>query len=290
MIPVRFDYECPGSLDDALALLAKRNGAAVIAGGQSLIPAMTTRRQAPTVLIDIRRIGELGGISSLPDGGIRIGAATTLDQIASAADVRARFTALAEAAEVAGDPAVRHRGTIGGALGAGHPAGDVIAAVIALGGSVNATSRRATRAIAAQDFVTAPHTTTLKAGELITSVDLPAPGKRTGSAYVKVRNPGSGYAICAVAAAVTLDADGPIRDARLAVTGAADRPVRLEAAELAIRGGTAPGATGSIGPAVHDARLDWTTDVAASGEYRRHLAEVLARRAINLAAQRGGSA
>lgn len=261
----------------------------MLAGGQSLIPAMTLRHQAPAMLVDIGRIDDLRGTSSLPDGGLRIGAATTLDEIASSSQVRSRFTALAEAAESAGDPAVRNRGTIGGGLAAGHPAGDLIAAVLCLGGAINATGRRGGRAIAAEAFATGPYATALKAGEIITSVDLPAPQRGTGSAYVKLGHPGSGYAICAVAAAVTVGTDGTVAGGRIAVTGAADRPQRLSTAERALDGDAAEAAARAR-QAADEAGLDFRSDLAASADYRAHLTQVLTERAIALAAERGGSA
>lgn len=290
MIPVRFDYLSPATLDEALTLLAKRDGAAVVAGGQSLIPAMTVGRQAPAALVDIRHIGEVRGISALPDGGLRIGAAATLDEIASSDKVRSRFTALSEAAESAGDAAVRNRGTIGGGLAAGHPAGDLIVAVQALGGTINVARRRAKRTIAADKFVTGPYATALKAGEIITSVDLPAPEPGTGSAYVKLRHPGSGYAICAVAAAVTSGKGGKVSASRVAVTGAADRPARLSSVEGALKGKVAREAAAKAGASASKAKVEFASDTSASSDYRKHLAGVLAERAILLAAQRGGEA
>lgn len=290
MIPVKFGYASPATLEEAVALLARHTNAAVLAGGQSLIPAMTVRRVAPGLLVDLRQIPGLRGISTADRGGLRIGGATTLDEIAASTRCRSGWTALAEAAEAAGDAQVRNRGTIGGALADGHPAGDMIAAAIALDAAVNVTGTAGARAIAAADFATGAYRTSLQPGEIVTSVDLPAPAARSGSAYVKLRHPGSGYAICGVAAAVTVQADGTIGASRIAVTGAADHPTRLPSVERAVLGQAPPKASAAVAKAIAGAGLSWTSDLAASADYRAHLASVLTERAVAAARQRGGPA
>jgi aerobic carbon-monoxide dehydrogenase medium subunit len=291
VIPVKFTYRLPATIEEASALLAGHAHAAVLAGGQSLIPSMTVRRTAPSMLVDIRKIGGLRGISKLPrKGGLRIGAATTLDEISGSPVVAATHEALAEAAGSVGDPQVRHRGTIGGALADGHPSGDLIAAAIALDATVNVSGPKGTRAIAAADLVTGPYATSLARGEIITSVDLPAAAARSGSAYLKIRHPGSGYAVCAVAAALTVGADGTVGSVRIAVTGAADAPVRLGAVEKAGVGKTVADAAAAAGKATTKAGLTYRSDLAASAEYRAHLASVLTERAVALAGERAGSA
>jgi aerobic carbon-monoxide dehydrogenase medium subunit len=291
VIPVKFTYRSPATIEEATALLVGHAKAAVLAGGQSLIPSMTVRRTAPSMLVDIRKIGGLRGISKLPrKGGLRIGAATTLDEISGSPVVAATHEALAEAAGSVGDPQVRHRGTIGGALADGHPSGDLIAAAIALDATVNVSGPKGTRAIAAADLVTGPYATSLARGEIITSVDLPAAAARSGSAYLKIRHPGSGYAVCAVAAALTVGADGTVGSVRIAVTGAADAPVRLGAVEKAGVGKTVADAAAAAGKATTKAGLTYRSDLAASAEYRAHLASVLTERAVALAGERAGSA
>jgi len=290
IIPVKFDYASPATLDEAIAILADHANAAVLAGGQSLIPAMTVRRVAPSMLVDLRRIEGLRGQSTTEGGTLRIGAATTLDEVAASAQIRSRWTALAEAAEAAGDAQVRNRGTVGGALADGHPAGDVIAAAIALDAVVHVTGRQGTRSIPAADFATGPFATALQPGEIVTSVDVPPQAARSGSAYVKLRHPGSGYAICGVAATVTISADGTTGASRVGITGAADHPVRLPSVEQAIHGKSLAAAAMAAAEAVPAAGLTFGSDLAASAEYRAHLARVLTERAVALAAQRGGTA
>jgi carbon-monoxide dehydrogenase medium subunit len=290
IIPVKFDYAAPETLEEAVGILAGNADASVIAGGQSLIPALTVRRTAPSVVVDISQIASLHGISSADDpAGLRIGATTTLAEIAADPAIRTGHTALAEAAESVGDPQVRHRATIGGSLGAGHPAGDVIAAAIALRAVIVLAGPDGTRRVAAEAFVTGPYATAIRAGEIITSVEIPAAAPGSGSAYVKQRHPGSGYAICGVAAAVTVGAGG-IEAVRLAVSGAAEHPRRLEGAEDAASGKSIADAAAAASEAVAHAHLKGVSDVAATAAYRKHLAGVLAGRAIDLAGQRAGGA
>lgn len=291
IIPVKFDYVAPATLEEAVGLLAGNPAAMVVAGGQALLPAMTTRRVRPSVVVDVGRIDGLRGISVVSDrSGVRIGALTTLAEIAANDEIRVSLTALAEAAEAAGDAQVRNRATIGGSLADAHPAGDVIAAVIALGGSIAVTGPKGAREIAATHFVSGAHTTALTPGEIITQVELPAPAAGGGSAYIKQRHPGSGYAICGVAAALTVGRDGKVATVRIVATGAAGHPGRLEGAEEAASGLTLADAAPAAAAAVGRSRLRGITDLAASGAYRKHLAGVLAARAITLAGQRSGGA
>lgn len=291
IIPVKFDYAAPATLEEAVVILAGNPDASVIAGGQSLIPALTVRRTAPSVLVDISQIASLHGISSAGDPAVlRIGATTTLAEIAADASIRSKHTALAEAAGSVGDPQVRHRATVGGSLGAGHPAGDVIAAAIALRAAIVLVGPAGTRRVAAEDFVTGPYATAAGAGEIITSVEIPAGASGGGSAYVKQRHPGSDYAICGVAAAVTLGSGGSVEAVRLAVSGAAEHPRRLEGAEEAAAGKSLADAVAAAGAAVAQAHLKGASDVAATAAYRKHLAGVLAGRAITSAGQRAGGA
>ena len=252
---------------------------------------MSVRRVAPTTLVDIGGIAALRGIASGgAGGGVRIGATTTLSDIAADTSIRTRWTALAEAAEAAGDAQVRNRGTVGGSLADAHPAGDILAAAIALDGAVNISGPDGTRQIDAAEFVTGPYTTVLGRGEIITSLDLPAGAAGRGSAYVKQRHPGSGYAICGIAASLTLGSGGRAEAVRIAVTGATEHPGRLHGAEEAASGEPVDAAAGAAEAAVWRSRARFVSDLAASAAYRKHLAGVLTGRAIRLAGERGGVA
>jgi carbon-monoxide dehydrogenase medium subunit len=290
IIPVKFEYATPATLEEAIGLLTDHAGASVVAGGQGLVPAMTVRRMAPSMLVDVRRIKGLRGISAAGGSSdLHVGAATTLAEIADDAGIRSSFTALAEAAEAAGDPQVRNRGTIGGSLADGHPAGDIIAAAIALDAVITLAGPSGARDVAAAAFVTGPYETVRRAGEIVTGIAFPAGSGERASAYVKQRHPGSGYAICGVAAAVSVHG-GTIQSVRIAVTGATAHPARLEGAEDAAAGSAAGQAAAAVEAAVVHSRLHFTTDLAASAGYRKHLAGVLAGRAVAIATQRGGPA
>ena len=283
MIPVAFDYVTPATLDEAIALLAFNLDARVIAGGQSLIPAMSTRRLAPSMLVDLRRIAGLRGITALDGSGVRVGAATTLDELGTSMELRSRASALADAAVAAGDTQVRHLGTLGGALADGHPAGDLIAAVSVLDAVVTLVGPDGERSMPAAQLVTGPYQTCIGRGEILISVHVPAPAGRSGSSYVKVRHPGSGYAICGAAAAAILGADGGVLSVRVALTGVADHSAIVEGIRT---GGGAETMAQAAAAAVGAAGLAFVSDLAASGEYRAHLAGVLAGRAVDAAVWR----
>ncbi|MFN8621799.1 MAG: FAD binding domain-containing protein [Chloroflexota bacterium] len=281
MIPANLAYQAPATLAEAIALLAGTPGATVLAGGQSLIPALTTGRASASLLVDLRRVPGLAGITR-SGGTLRVGAATTLDALASSAEVAGGWGALADAARAAGDAQVRNRATVGGSLAAGHPAGDLIAAAIALGGVVVAAGPGGERRIPGAALVVGPYRTSLAAGEIVVALEVPAASG--ASAYVKQRHPGSGYAIVGVAAAVATGADGAVSAVALAITGAGDAPVAVDGAALA---GRSPAEAATAAPdTVAAAGLRATTDLAASAEYRAHLAGVLAGRAISLAGSR----
>lgn len=287
MIPKAFDYAAPPSLDEALRLLAGRDDAKILAGGHSLIPLMKLRLAEPGLLVDLGRVPGLAGIDRGADGPTRLGAMTTHAQLAAAPRSGA-LGLLAEAAAQIGDPQVRNRGTLGGSLAHADPAADITAAVLALDAEIEVTGAGgATRRIPAGAFFTGLLTTALEPGEILTRVILPAPAGRTGAAYVKLRNKASHYALVGVAAVVTLDAGGQIAAAALGVTGAAATPFRATAAEAALQDGPAGnGAVDAAAAVLRRHNVEWLADLHGSAEYRQHMAEVIARRAIRLAVQR----
>jgi carbon-monoxide dehydrogenase medium subunit len=288
MIPKEFEYAAPDTLDEALALLTARpDEAKVLAGGHSLIPLMKLRLAEPALLVDLGRIGPLRGISN---GGneLTIRAMTTHQQLTEAAELTGAAGLIADCARQIGDPQVRNRGTFGGSLAHADPAADLPAAVLALDAELEAAAQGgATRRIKAADFFTDLLTTALQPGEILTQVHVPQQQGHVGTAYVKLRNKASHYALVGVAAVVTLGDDGRVSRAALAVTGAAATPFRVPAAEDALRNGQ-PG-NGAIDHAAdllaaHD--VEWNADLHGSAEYRKHMASVLAKRAIRLAMQR----
>lgn len=273
MYPKPFDYVTPKTLDEAIQNL-QQDKAMALAGGSGLVPAMSMGRVAPALLVDLRQLTDLAGLSALPEGGWRIGALTPYATLAESQTLQENYPALAEAILGLSDPAVRNRATIGGALAEAHPASDVAAAMLALKATLQVRGPAGARAIPAAEFFTGPGQTALKAAEIIYAIDLPATGK--ASAYEKFKNPASGYALCGVAVCLE-KVDGKIMGAQVAITGAADYPQRLAGVEAALVGDR-----GSVAAAaqVGAAKLNFVTDLAASAAYRAHLAEVLVKRAL----------
>ncbi len=280
MIPKEFDYVAPGTLDEALSAL--RDGgddAKLLAGGHSLIPTMKLRLAAPTLLVDLGRISQLKEIRA-SNGSLEIGSMATHYQVHTNGDIADGCSLLAEMARSIGDAQVRARGTLGGSIAHADPAADATAAVLALGATIVTNSRE----IAAGDFFIDLFTTALEPGEIITSIRVPRSTGNAGSAYVKVRNKASHYALVGVAAVVSLDGDGTCSDIALGITGAAARPFRLTDAENALKGtrladNDLKGAVGTIGAM----DVDWMSDLFGSADYRKHLAEVVATRAVETA-------
>jgi len=281
-------YHAPQNLNEAITLLADNAVARPLAGGNSLLVEPSRSRIGDAELVDLRRIAELSGIQSR-DGGVWIGATTPLVRIADDATVQVRFLALAEAVRSIGDAQVRNRATVGGNLADQDPEADLPAAVLALAAQIEVRGPGGSRTIAADDLNGGPARTSLARGELITGVLLPAPAARSGSAYEKIKHPATLYAICGVAASVTLTASGSVSSCRVAVTGATESATRLPAVEAALVGQRPdPDALGAaLG---QDAQsLIFRGDRFASAEYRRHLTRVLVQRAVTRAVERASS-
>jgi len=257
-----FNYHRPSSLADASGLAGKGADAKLLAGGQSLVQAMKLRLSAPSDLVDLNQIAELRGIKS--DGKtVTVGAMARHAEVAASAEVKKAIPALAALAELIGDRQVRNQGTIGGSLANNDPAADYPAAVLGLGATVVTNKRK----IAADEFFKGMFETALQAGEIITQVSFPVP-KRAG--YVKFKNPASRYAIVGVLAAETSSG------VRVAVTGAASSVFRVAVMEKALAAKWSPDAVAGI--SVPADKLN--SDLHASAEYRAHLVNVLARRAV----------
>ena len=279
MITSPFEYAAPETLQQAVSLLAERAGAVVLAGGLSLLTSVKTGRAAPSLAVDLRKLGALRGIARR-DGWLHVGTMTAWAEIAVDPEVRRACAVLADAAEGLGDPQVRNRGTIGGNVCTTDAPSDGSAACLALNAVLIAVGPNGRREIGAEAFYAAG-TPPLERGEIVTGIDIPAAHNRAGSAYEKFRHPASGYAICGVAAFLAEGADGLISACRVAVTGAADRPVRLSRVEDAVQGQKASAERFTAAArAVGDESLTFVGDLAASADYRKHLAGVLAERAL----------
>ena len=284
--PADFAYHRPGSLDEAVGLLASTDDARPLAGGHSLLPMMKLRLAEPAAIVDLGRIPGLDGIESDGDS-LRIGALATHAAVAASEVVRGACPVLAETAALIGDRQVRTRGTIGGSVAHADPGADYPTVLKALGATILLTGPGGAREVAADDFFVGVFTTALGPGELVTGVRVPALGAGRGAAYAKHEHPASGYAVAGVAAAASV-ADGKCSEARVVVGGVTGMAVAADdAANVMI--GIAPVDEAAIAAAAERVAgaLDGAVgDTYASGEYRVHLATVLARRAIGTALER----
>jgi carbon-monoxide dehydrogenase medium subunit len=288
MYPVEFDYQAPGTVAEAIALLEQNEDAKILAGGHSLLPMLKLRLSQPSLVVDIGRIPGLSEITE-EGGALRLGAMTTQVAIMDSDLVRRLAPLLAETAEQVGDPQVRNRGTIGGTLAHGDPAADQTASFLALGGTVTVIGPNGEREISADDLFLDMMTTALEPNEVLVSVQVPAQGAHSGSAYEKFANPASGYAIAGVAAVITLGDDGTCVTARVAITGASSKATRAEGVEAALQGKRLDDAA-IAAAAEHAAEgLSLISDLHASEEYRAHLAKVCTRRAVARAVGRAAA-
>ena len=283
MYPPKFEYFRAGSVAEALSLLGQHSGAKVLAGGHSLIPAMNIRMADPGVLIDIGRISELKGISTR-NGSVHIGALTTHATIA-ASDLVPQ--ALSEAAGRIGDPQVRNRGTLGGNIAHADPGSDPPTVLTALGATIHITSARGERTLRASDFFTGILETALREGEIVTAIEVPVPAMGRGSAYAKLANPASRYAMVGIAATVTIE-NGKCTEAGVAVGGLIPSAKRATSVEAALIGKTLnPDVIAAAAAAVqNDLGDDILEDIHAGAEYRKSMATVFTKRALTAAMER----
>ncbi|EPD68166.1 FAD binding domain-containing protein [Streptomyces sp. HGB0020] len=284
MIPPAFDYARPDSVDEAVGLLAGAGEEAkVLAGGQSLLPLLRLRLAFPELVVDVGRIPELRGVREDGDTLV-IGAMTTHHDVIHDPLVRRHAALLASATATVADPAVRHRGTLGGSLAHADPAADLPGVVLALDGELVAQGPGGRRTIPARDFFVDYLQTALAPDELLVEVRLPK-ADDWGFHYEKFHRVAQAYAIVGVAALVRRD-DGHIAEARVGLTNMGSTPLRASAAEAALVGaGDAESVARATEAAAEGARP--AQDMSASVEYREHLARVLTRRAVLAAAGMG---
>jgi aerobic carbon-monoxide dehydrogenase medium subunit len=257
-------YHRASSIDEAAALFSKGTEAKYLAGGHTLIPVMKQRLASPSDVIDISRIKELVGIDASGET-LTVRAATTHYDVANSSATKQAIPALADLASQIGDPAVRHRGTIGGSLANNDPAADYPAAVLALGASIKTNKR----SIAADDFFNGLFATALQDGEIITAVAFPVPAK---AAYAKFPHPASRFALTGVFVARTKSGD-----VRVAATGASQNGVmRVSSIEAALKSNWSPGALDNI----QISASGLISDIHGSSDYRAHLIRVMAQRAF----------
>jgi aerobic carbon-monoxide dehydrogenase medium subunit len=280
MIPAQFDYVRPGSVDEAVAALAEHgDDAKVMAGGQSLIPLLRLRLSYPEVVVDVGRVEEMRGIHDDGDH-IVIGAMTTHHDVLHDPLVREHAGLIAQATSTVADPAVRHRGTFGGALSHADPAGDLPAVAVALEAELVVAGTGGRRTVPASEFFVDYLQTALAPEEVLVEVRIP---KHTGWGYryEKFHRVAQSWAIVGVAAAVRRD-NGSIAEARVGLTNMGSTPIRATAVEQALAGAAPDGVAAAAEHAAEGTSP--ASDLNGKADYRQHLARVLTRRAVTAAA------
>jgi carbon-monoxide dehydrogenase medium subunit len=282
VIPAKFDYVKPGSVEEAVtALVEGGEDAKIIAGGQSLLPVLRLRLAAPSLLVDLGGIAELKGIRDDGDG-IVIGAMTPYFEVLGDNLVQEHVALLAQATATVADNQVRHRGTLGGALAHADPAGDLGAPALALDAVMTIAGQSGTRTVSAADFFVDYFTTALGEGEILTAIRFP---KYTGwgSHYEKFNRTAQAWSMCAVAAAVRVEG-GSIAEARVGLTNMGTTPIRATGVEQALVG--QPATADAVRAAAEHATEGTAapSDADAASDYREHLAKVLTGRAVLAAA------
>jgi carbon-monoxide dehydrogenase medium subunit len=288
MKPAPFDYYAPTTVEQALTHLAEHGDEAkVLAGGQSLVPMMNFRLVQPSVLVDLNPIPDLAFIHPDENGGLRIGALTRHYQVEVDPLVAARTPLLHEAVPKIGYPQIRRRGTMGGSLCHADPSAELVAVSVALNGRFRLRSPTGERWVPAQDFFIGLFTTVLQPDELLVEVALPPLPARTGGSFMEVARRRHDFALVGVAAVVTLDGKGVIRQARMVFLSAGDRPMEAHRAADVLAGQTpTPEVIRAAAEIAASDDIDPSSDIHATAEFRRHLAKVLARRALDQACRR----
>jgi aerobic carbon-monoxide dehydrogenase medium subunit len=285
MYPASFEYHRAASVEEAVSLLTRyKDDAKLLAGGHSLIPMMKLRLAQPKHLIDIGRVGGLSGIKE-EGGHFAIGALTTHYAVESNAAIHKKCPMLSEAAALIGDPQVRNYGTVGGSVAHSDPAADWPAIMLALGAEFKAVGPKGARTVKADDFFKDLFTTALHADEVLTEIHVPT-GGHGGAAYMKHPHPASRFAVCGVAASVSLDGSGKCTAARVGITGVGSHAVRAKGVEAALTGHTLDAATIQAASQKAADGIEINADLQGSVEYKAHLTRVYTRRALEKAVER----
>ena len=275
------EYARPASIEDALAVLASNPNARALAGGQTLVNVMKARAAAPDVLVDLNGLDELRQISVGADGGLELGAMATYSSIMQSPEVHSTRPVVAEVAGMIADVQVRNRGTVGGNVCTGDPTNHFPPLMVALGATMTVRGQDGERQVPAEEFFLGVYMTEAGPGELLTKISVPpADGQADGFAIVPIGKDGTAI----VLAAACVRANGTIQQARVALGCVDATPVRLEGFETSL-GDPAPSAIREAAKGT-TADLDPPSDVHASADYRRHLAEVVAARAVVDATER----
>ena len=285
MIPGEFDYYAPGSLSEAVALLQEHgDDAKLLAGGQSLIPAMRFRLAMPFVLIDLNGVDGLEYVRE-DNGTLAIGSMTREVMLEESSLVNGSYQLLADAAEVIADPVVRNRATVGGNIAHADPANDHPAVMLAYNSEVIALGPSGTRTIPIDNFFTGLFENAMAHDEILTEIRIPRPGANSGGAYVKMERKVGDYAVSAVAVQLTMNGD-TCTAARIALTNVSPTPMRAINAEQALVGQSLTDDVLEAAGQAAAAECQPSQDLRGSVAYKRDLTRVLTKRAIQKAAGR----
>jgi carbon-monoxide dehydrogenase medium subunit len=288
MFPAKFDYRAARSVDEALEALARGgDDARVLAGGQSLIPAMRFRLARPSVLVDINPIEALSYLREA-DGVLQIGATTRDFALETSPLIGERYRLLADTSSVVADPVVRQMGTVVGSLCHNDPAGDWPVTALASRAQVLVQGKGGARTVAIDDFIVDSFTTAVGTGEMAVEVRFPTPGARTSGCFQKIERKVGDFATASAAAQITLNDDGTIADAGIAIGALGPKALRVTAAEALLKGQKP--SKELIASAMREAEkvADPSPDNRGSAEYKKAMAGVLVGRAIAQALERLG--
>jgi len=286
MFPANFNYVAARSVEEALQLMAKHGEEGkLLAGGHSLIPAMKLRLQSPQTLIDLATVPGLRGVR-VDGNDLVIGALTVHTDVASSELVRKHVPGLSDAASMIGDVQVRNRGTIGGSVAHADPAADLPVILTALNATFIVQSSTGNRTIAVDDFFTDFYTTAMNGNEILTEIRVPMPSPGTGTAYAKLPHPASGYVVVSAGALITRQASGSCTGARVAIGGLGSGPCRAIATEMELHGKPLTPQMIAAAAAKAAEETDPVDDTYAGAEYKRHVAAVYARKAVEAALER----
>jgi carbon-monoxide dehydrogenase medium subunit len=277
-----FEYACPTSINEAIALLASHGGEAKpLAGGQSLVPMLAFRIAAPTLLVDLRKLSELRQIKIMDDG-VTLGAMVRWRDILEDARLRTVHPLLVAAVAHVAHYQIRNRGTVGGSIAHADPAAELPGIAVTCEAKVTAVGKAGARVIAAADFFRGPLTTALKADEIVTEIHLPAWPARRRFGFAEFARRRGDFALAA--AALFYDEDGvKARNARVGAIGIADRPLRLTGVERVLEGNAIDDATIAMAETAASAGIDPLDDIHSSGAYRKTLIGVMVERALRSA-------
>jgi aerobic carbon-monoxide dehydrogenase medium subunit len=288
MFPVSFGYVAAHSVEEALQLLNQHGeDAKLLAGGHSMIPAMKQRLASPHTLIDLATVPGLRGVRVDGDT-LAIGALTVHADVAASELVRNHLPGLSDAASVIGDAQVRNRGTIGGSVAHADPGADFPVILTALNAAFVLQSTSGSRRVAAEDFFIDLYTTAIAANEVLTEIRLPLPPAGSGTAYAKLGHPASEYVVVSAGVLINRQPSGSCASARVAIGGLGSGPIRATATEMDLQGKPLTPQVIAAAAAKAAEGTDPEGDTYASAGYKRHVATVYAKRAIEAAVKRAG--